>query len=91
MATYVYLEKSLLREYILMKRPKESPALYFSYHMQTGAWIISFGIPVENAETWFGVRIPYASEEEVDKKLKLLMDEIGQALDQHNLPYRMIP
>ena len=88
---YVYVSKQLMRDYITMKIPLDSPPLYFAYNQQTWAHIVSFGIPVEESGSWVGIHIPHASEEEADASLSQLITEIRQAMDQKNLLYRIIP
>ena len=88
---YIYVSKQLMRDYITMKIPIDSPPLYFAYNEQTWAYIVSFGIPVEESRSWAGIHIPHAPEVEADARMEQLIGEIRQELGNKNLLYRIIP
>ena len=88
---YIYISKTLMRDYITMKIPIDSPPLYFAFNDQTWAYIVSFGIPVEESRSWSGIHIPHASEDDADDRLNQLIGEISQEMEKKNLLYRIIP
>lgn len=88
---YIYISKQLMRDYITMKVPVDSPPLYFAFNEQTWASIVSFGIPMDESRNWKGIHILHAAEADADSRLNQLIEEIRQELDNRSLLYRIIP